>query len=245
MALMNEALHGLGLEDKEIRIYTSLLELGEATVLTLSKKAGIKRPTAYIVLQSLEEKGLVTKTVRGKKSFFLAQHPKKLVSEAEFRLKELKEIVPQLETLFIGGTGKPRVTIYEGKERLDQSADEIFITMGEVVYMGTLKLSQEAFPRTFKKINEYATLSPEFMIRELIDESEENIGYKNRYRSQYRDIRFIPKELLPFEVDICVFGSRTLITSVTKEYFTISIESKEIAQSFKTLFEVMWKIAKE
>src|SRR3989344_1804096 len=167
----NEALNGVGLEDKEIQLYTSLLEAGETTVLELAKKSGVKRPAAYVLLPSLEAKGFVTKTVRGKKTFWIAQPPRKLISEAEFRLAELKEVVPQLESLLQKGSDKPRVIIYEGREALDRSYDD--------------------FQRT----------------------------------------RFIPKEFVPFQMDIGIFGNRTLISSIKKDYFTVSIESNEVANA--------------
>lgn len=239
-----DTLKNLGLEQKEAVIYLALLELGEATILTISQKSSIKRPTAYLVLRSLEEKGFVSRIVRGKKTLFSAQHPKKLLTEAELRLKELQEIVPQLESLFHREEGRPRVMIYEGKSELDRAYDESFIAKGEIIYMGTLGLSMGVFPRTFKKV-EFVTPSPEFRIRELVDESEESRKYADEVRGPYHGVRFIPKELLPFEVDIGVFGNRTLISSVKKEYFTIGIESEEITRAFRTIFEVMWRAAKE
>lgn len=242
--IIKETLKNLGLEEKEAGIYLALLELGEATVLEISRKSNVKRPTAYIILESLEKKGFISKIIKGKKTLFIPQHPQKLVAEAEIHLKEMREVMPQLESLFRREEGRPRVMIYEGKEELDRAYDESFITKGEIVWMGTLKLSQEAFPRTFRKI-EYMKLSPEFRIRELVDESEESRKYAEHVSGQYRLARFIPKELLPFEVDIGIFGNRTLITSVKKEYFTISIESAEIAHAFRAIFEVMWQRGKE
>lgn len=239
-----DILQNLGLEPKEAVIYLALLELGEATILAISRKSGIKRPTAYLVLRSLEEKGFVSRIIRGKRILFSSQHPRKLLTEAELRLKELQEVVPQLESLFRREEGRPRVMIYEGKSELDRAYDESFIAKGEILYMGTLGLSMEAFPRTFKKV-EFVTLSPEFHIRELVDENEESRKYADRVRGPYHGVRFIPKELLPFEVDIGIFGNRTLISSVRKEYFTIGIESEEIARAFRTIFEVMWRATKE
>ncbi len=147
-----EALKDLGLEPKEISVYLALLELGESAVLAISRKSEIKRPTAYLILRSLEEKGLVSRVLKGKKTLYAPQHPKKLITEAELRLKELGEIVPQLESVFNKRGGKPRVMIYEGKDQLDRAYDEMFITKGEVMYMSTITLSFEAFPRTFRKI---------------------------------------------------------------------------------------------
>lgn len=241
---IQDTLYNLGFDKKEAGIYLALLELGEATVLAISKKSGIKRPTAYLILQSLEEKAFVSRVIRGKKTLFSPQHPRKLVTEAELRLKELQEVVPQLESLFHKEDGRPRVKIYEGRTELDRAYDESFLVKGEILYMSTLKLSMEVFARTFKKV-EYMTPSPEFRIRELVDESEESRKYAEQVRGPYHGVRFIPKELLPFEVDIGIFENHTLITSLKKEYFTVAIESEEVERAFRTIFEVMWQAAKE
>jgi len=110
------------------------------------------------------------------------------------------------------------------------------------LFMGTSKLSMEAFPRSYEKL-QLISSSSEFRIRELVDESGESLEYANKIKGQYHEVRFIPKKLLPFEADIGIFGNHTLITSVKKEYFTIDIESKEITRAFRTIFEMMWMSA--
>ena len=110
--------------------------------------------------------------------------------------------------------------------------------------MSTITLSFEAFPRTFRKI-EYANFGPDFRARELVDESAEGRKYAEKARGPYRQVKFIPKEMLPFDVDIGIFGNKALITQAKKEYFTVAIESDEISRAFRVLFEAMWKLAKE
>jgi len=238
-----DALLHIGLNEKEIQIYLSLLELGSSTVLTISKRSGIKRPTAYLVLQSLVEKGFASRIVKGKKTLFAPQHPKKLITESELRLKELQEVVPQLEIMFRKRRERPRIKVFEGKDELDRAYDDLFVVKGKVLFMGTLKLSMEIFPKTFQR-QDIVQLSSGFTIRELLDESKESLEYASKVSGKYHDVRFIPKSLLPFEADIGIFGNHTLITSVKKEYFTIDIESKEIAKSFRSIFEMMWTSAK-
>jgi len=240
---IEDTLKNLSLTKKEASIYLTLLGLGEATVFKISQKSGVKRPTAYLVLRSLEEKGFISRILKGKKTFFAPQHPRKLMTEAELRLREIQVVMPQLESLLHNEEERPRVKMYEGKEELDRAYDEWFTTKGEAVYMGTLKLSMEVFPRTFRK-TEHITLSSGFSIRELLDDSEESKEYAKRVSGSYRKVRFMPKELSPFEADIGIFGNHTLITSVKKEYFTIDIESEEIASAFRTIFEVMWRVAR-
>jgi sugar-specific transcriptional regulator TrmB len=238
-------LQGLGLQEKEAAIYLSLLELGESSVAEISKKSRIKRPTAYLILQALEEKGFVSKVMKERKKIYTPEQPRKLITETQLKLNEIQEIMPQLESLFLKKEGKPRVVMYEGKDQLDHAYDESFFTSGEVLYMSTLKYSRELFPKTFKKA-EKVDLYPDYRAaRQLLDESQESRDFIKEYKNPFLQTRFIPKEFLPFEIDMGIFGNKTLITSVKKEYFTISIESKEIANAFRSLFEAMWKLSLE
>lgn len=232
----------MGLEEKEAKIYLALLELGEAAILAISKKSGIKRPTTYVVLRALEEKGFVSRVLKGKKTLYAPQHPKKLITEAELRLKELQEVVPQLESLVGKAGDKPRVMIYEGKERLDQAYDEMFVTEGEMLFIGSIALSKEGFPRTFRKY-QYKGASLEFRTREISVDDQAGRKSAKEFAGPYHEVRFLPKNFKPFESDLGIYGNRVLISSYKKEYFVVVIESAEIAQSFRTMFEMMWQAA--
>ena len=67
----------IGFDDKEAKIYIALLELGEATVLEVGKRAGVKRPTAYLVLDTLHAKGAAFKTRASGRTRFIAEKPKR------------------------------------------------------------------------------------------------------------------------------------------------------------------------
>ena len=238
---IQDTLQNLGLEEKEAKIYLALLELGEATVLQVSKKSGIKRPTAYLILRSLEEKGFVSRVLHGKKTTYSAQHPKKLITESELRLKELQEVIPQLET-FMQKEGKPRVMIYEGKEQLDRAYDDMFITKGEVLIVDDIALSKEAFPKSFRKFG-YKKTSPDFRIREINVDNQAAREYAKEFAGPYHEIRYLPQNLKPFENDMGIYGNKVLISSLKREYFVVVLESEEIARSFRTMFELMWQAA--
>ena len=240
----DQILQNIGLDEKEISVYKALLELGEATVLTAAKKAGIKRPTAYLVLNSLESKGLASRVARGKRTFFTPQHPKKIITEAELRLSELREFVPQLEAMMQQRDDRPRVMIYEGKDELDKAYDEYFVTKGEIVFMSNMELTQDIFARSLQKFDYISHLS-EFKTREIVDDSETSLAYAKRVSGPNRHLRFMPKAFSPFATDIGIFGNTTLITSGKKEFFTVKIESEEIANAFRAMFEAMWQISEE
>lgn len=238
-----EVLKGLGLDAKEVAIYLGLLETGEASVLEISKKTGVKRPTAYLVLSALEGKGFVSRIVRGKKISFAAQHPKKILAEAEIRLKEIKDVIPQFEAMLARSDTRPRVMIFEGKDALDRAYDDAFLFKGEVLFMSNISLVLDIFQRTLTKLD-YAT-SHEFRTREIMIESDDARAYAKRTSKPYRHIRFMPPAFAPFDTDIGIFGNTTIITSGKKEYFSIKIQSEEIAGAFRAMFEAMWQVSRD
>ena len=168
-------------------------------------------------------------------NFALARH--RMVTDqlerrgiTDFRVLEAMDTVPREE--------------FVPASLLDKAYDDWFSTKGEILYLSNIALSQEVFPRTFAKVD-YISPSAEFSIRELIDPSEHSRTYAGKYRGPHRQIRFIPKEFLPLQGDIGVFGKTVLITSVKKEYFTVKIESEEIAHVFRMLYEALWRMSAE
>ncbi|MBI5457550.1 helix-turn-helix domain-containing protein [Candidatus Kaiserbacteria bacterium] len=239
---ITEALKQLGLDDKEVSVYTGLLELGEASVLTISKKTGVKRPTAYLVLNALEGRGLVSRTIKAGKTLFTAQHPKTILTEAELRVKQLQDVIPQFEAMMHRSDDRPRVKIYEGKEALDRAYDDSFVIKGEQLFMSNMDIVHDVFPRTLQKID-YATLSPAYRVRELLADGATSRKYAARVSGAYRQTRFIPAAFSPFATDIGIFGNNTIITSGKKEFFSVRIESEEVTSAFRMMFEAMWQIS--
>lgn len=94
--ILHKNLQALGLSGKEAKIYLAVLELGEASIVALVKKSGIKRTTAYDVIGSLQEKGLVTLTKNKKSVRYLAEDPRVL----EHRIEEKKTGIPR----YVAGT---------------------------------------------------------------------------------------------------------------------------------------------
>lgn len=237
---IKQVLKDIGLAEKQALVYLAVLELGRATVLEAAKKSGVKRPTAYVILNELSAKGLVSKTLQNKRAFFVAEHPRKLITETELKLQELKTAVPILESFLDRKDDKPKIKIFEGKGNLDLAYDESFVLKGEVLYMSTIKYSEEIFPRTIRKL-QLMKGRGDFTTRELVDYSADGRRYQQQAQSTNRQIRFMPKIFAPFEIDIGIFGQTVLITSVKKEFFTVSLQSSEIAQAFRMLFEAMWQ----
>jgi len=238
--MKREILKNIGFEDKEADIYLALLELGESSVTELAKWTNIKRPTAYVVLESLLRKGFVHKVISEKKIHYIAQSPKRLESVAAVNLSQIKAILPDLEILDFANRGdKPRILMFEGKDKLDTAYEDLFPYKGELLYMGNLPAAKDIFIESYKKL-ETVEYNKDFKTRLIVDDSVVSRSYAEKHDNKFHQTRFIPKNMMPFDVDIGIYGEKTIITSVSGNYFSISIQDKKISSAFKTIFEIMW-----
>ncbi|MFH1866548.1 MAG: helix-turn-helix domain-containing protein [Patescibacteria group bacterium] len=121
MNKIDQVLAKYGLSDKEVRVYTALLELGPAPVRKIAGKAGVNRGTTYDILKSLKEQGLASYYHKDKHQYFVAEDPKKLFDAWQTKMdnfatlkNELKELVPQLRFLAKAIQERPVVTYYDG-----------------------------------------------------------------------------------------------------------------------------------
>lgn len=111
ISLMNlkVILQNSGLNDKQAQVYLSCLELGKSTVLQISRKSGIKRPTCYVLLDELESIGYIKKENANNKVYFHTEDPKKILFHVEQSKRELESALPFLQALDNKHLNKPVV----------------------------------------------------------------------------------------------------------------------------------------
>ena len=66
---LTKDLSQLGLTQNQAKVYLACLQLGVDTVWHIAKFANLKRPTVYLILDDLGQKGLVSKTKKDLKTF--------------------------------------------------------------------------------------------------------------------------------------------------------------------------------
>lgn len=127
--IMEKALGELGLSPKEIKLYLALLQLGEETVFELSKKAQVKRTTAYSILEGLKEKGIVSRRQAKKAALYSAVEPEQLLKVYQERVEGFKEVLPQLKALKKDSSKGPKVQVFEGREPVKNVYYEVVETL--------------------------------------------------------------------------------------------------------------------
>jgi sugar-specific transcriptional regulator TrmB len=235
-----QALHTIGLSEKETRVYLSCLELGQDSITHIAKKSGIKRPTVYLILESLQARGLLNTSTRGKRTVFGVEEPNKLISFIAERERNLKTVLPFLEALNNRKPSKPKIRFYEGREGLMRVYEEMFEAQ-EMRFWGSVGNTQKHFPDVvswFIKISH----SKKPKTFDILADTPEDRAYAKRVIRPGYQIRFFPKEAL-LETDSMLAGNKLSISAFSPDPHGLIIESESIARSFKLLWELAWMSA--
>jgi sugar-specific transcriptional regulator TrmB len=98
MEEIEKILEQIGLNQKEAKVYLTLLELGPTAIRNIADKANINRGTTYESLKKLQKIGLVSYFHQGKKQHFVSEDPSvlnNLLSRKKLELKEAEANLPK------------------------------------------------------------------------------------------------------------------------------------------------------
>jgi len=235
-----------GLDSKEVDVYLACLQLGDASVLTLSKRAGTKRPTTYLVLESLVRKGMVDARKTKQGLTYHALHPKKLATQLNNLQTGYAEVLPELLGMYRSKEDKPIIGVYEDYDVYDRLVDEVreYVATGkEALYFGN---SEYFYRRPEKAAKWFATMKDKRnSCREILCGQGE---IQSEYLRKVRDLnnphyqaRHLKQTAYPVLTEFGVWGDRVVFFSGTgKDLFTITIDSKKTADTQRAIFEQLW-----
>lgn len=239
-----QQLKQLGLEEKEAKIYLASLELGPDTAQNIARKASIKRPTTYVILEELIKKGLISITPKQKTTLYVAENPKKILTGLKQKERIFEKISPLLQAIDNQKASKPKVLFYEGKEGVRQAYDVIFKAK-EIWFFGSIHEVYAEFPDVLEKFDK-GVRTKHISVKDLLCSYPEDIKYARKMtKLKNYEVRILPKKYKPFSIDCAILENKIAIFSYfKKELMAIIIENQGIADSFRTLHQLAWKSAK-
>lgn len=252
---IDRELTNLGLSSKEARVYVALLEVGTASAQAIARRAGVVRPTAYVILEALSKKGLASKATGpdAKKMLFVAEAPERLRTflqqqkqQIDRQRQDLDRLLPELRSHYLRGEEKPRVRLFEGKEGL-RALQEEFISAGPgpVVSVASADDLYTLFPEPefhehIRSVRLRAGLHARYVYTTAGTPS--SLEEDQRYR---RESRYMSPERLPIRGSIAVNGPVLSLVSFRNKIIGVLIEHQDVADAFRALFEIVWEGAEK
>ncbi len=239
----------MGLNDKEAQVYLALLEMGKGTVSNIAQKAGIQRTTGYSILDGLANKGLVIISGKKPKQEYIAEPPEKIaqflktnIAQLQEQLKKAQNIAPQLKSILKSGS-KAQVKFYEGEKGLKEVYENTLTSSEEIKAFATLDDMYLAlpgyFPDYFKR-----RAKKKIPIKAILPSTEMAKTRIKQDRAELRTSILVPKDKYYFSPEINIYDNKVMIAS-WREKLGIIIESEEIADALKKIYELAWLGAKQ
>lgn len=237
------SLEKIGLTKNQAKLYVSLLKLGQATAQQIMHESGMHRSRVYDSLESLEEQGLVSSVVKDFKRYFQAVSPEKLLQYIEEKKQAVKNILPELKRM--EGMKKEEINgaVYKGQEGLKSIHNEMLkLDNGEKVYvLGAKGLIFSEFPY-FMPNFEKQRLVKNIKFYCLFDDKE---AMNRASEQRLMEGRILPKGYESNGV-VNIFGNKVAIVLWKEKHPSgFLIDNKDIADSYRKWFDLIWKLAKK
>ena len=245
IANLAKKLESVGLTEKQAKVYVAALFLGPAPVQRIAEQAEVNRATTYVILDELAAMGLVSTSVEGKKTVFVAESPEaierylnSIEKEVSERKQALKKSLSELREVSRNEASDdaPVVRFFRGPEAMHAVSSYLArkSKKNEVVYGimdidEVLKVFPDALATSPKRRAKKGITSKGFYSGTIEIKSDPSAG---------REIRRLSDRALG---DVNIYDDRmTILSYKGSDSVGVIIESKEIVGVIRQLFELAW-----
>jgi len=234
---MLNKLKEIGLTKNESLIYKALLEKGPCQVGKISQRTGLHRRTIYDTIEILIQKGLISYIKQNKTKIYEASSPEKFLNIIKQKENIINEIMPSMMNLYNQPHEKSETNFYKGKSGIKTILEDQIQQKEEIYILGASESAYNTLQYYFKW---YDKRRKENNIKTKIIFNKTD----KKIKIPFSQIRYLPKKYSS-NLAINIYGNTVAIILWQKENpIAIIIKEKEIAESYKKHFELIWKIAK-
>ena len=240
-----EELKELGLNDKEIAIYLTLLKKSPQTIWEIASKINYKRTSVYDYIKSLSQKNMILKKIENKKTFYEAVEPNYLLELMNSKKEKIASAVNKLNSLKnIEKKVPTKVIYYLGVDGIKTIMNSVLYEENSILLgYGSNKLSEKIlsfYPENFAQ----RRLEKNIQLKAIIEPKSKFGALKNKKFAKITKIKHNP--LLDSQKIVVFLTSKNVIilSMDENEPAGMIIDNKAIYDSQRSLFEYLWKLSK-
>ncbi len=230
-----EKLQQAGLTGNEARVYLELLKKGELSANQIAKNIGMDRTLTYTVLNNLIEKGQVNYAIRENKKFFSCSIPDNLINSLKTKEFIILNLIKELKTIKKEENKETEINIYEGRDAI-RNMYALFKKYKEILSFG-------ATGRAYDYLYESPALVNELLKENIYGRIITSKKYKMHSMTRIKNItvKYVNYES---EATTTLFGDYVMIHLAKNNPLIILIKNKDICDTYRKHFELLWKNAK-
>lgn len=229
-------LEQLGLDKKEERVYMALLRLADSPAAKIAKEAGLKRTSAYHILENLIKIGLVsTYEYRGVQRY-AAESPSKLKSYFEEKLILAERIIPFLQTEVAREIKRINIRFFEGVPGLrNMSAEALEAKERRILTIGSSRM-------LLKYLGGKYGFGERRRKRGIFMRSLRFPGDERSTNPKLHQVKFL-QETFRFPGYLQIYDDKVGIFLFENNGAGFSITSNAFSKMARSIFEILWQNA--
>jgi sugar-specific transcriptional regulator TrmB len=211
------------------------LKTGQLSANQIAKNIGMDRTLAYTVLNHLIEKGQVNYIIKENKKNFSCSQPDNLMNPLKATEFIVVDLIKELNSIKKEDKQQTEINVYEGKEAI-RNMYTLFKKYREMLSFG-------ATGRAYDYLYESPAITKELVkggMKGRIITSKKH-GEHPMAKIKSIEVRYTNYES---EATTTLFGDYVMIHIIKDKPIIILIKNKDISDSYKKHFEVLWKSAK-
>lgn len=244
---MENKLKQLGLTNNEIKVYVTLLDIGENTVGPIIKKLRIHRQVAYDALEGLEEKNMVIHTTKNGRRYYRIADSKNILDDIKYKERIARSLMPEINKKLTGQKKGQEIKVYEGQkvyrelvlkndESMPANSETYVISGAALKYEEVMRISH--FLEKSNKIRKKKNIKTKLLFGNDLREEAKNTPRVNK------ECRFLDQEYNP-PVSLQIWHNSVNLISFGNDVFVIEIKNEDFRQAYLNYFNLLWKIAKK
>jgi sugar-specific transcriptional regulator TrmB len=216
--------------------------LGGATILRLSKQSGVNRTTTYEIIDSLEQKGLMKKEIKGLKTLYAPEPPERLVGALEAKRILLTNTLPELEGKYhLKSTGSS-IKYYEGLNAIKNVYDDLLkdLKPGDFYYVISNTAEWQNLDDDYFMKNHIEKLRDMRINRKvLFVDSPLAQKRKETERNFNEKVKLLPKDA-NIHVDMAITPYKLINFQLHEPLVALVVENQTMINTQKEIFELLW-----
>lgn len=231
----------IGLNPKQIKIYSALLALGSGTISEIAGRTRLYRHDVYTNIEELIALGMVTESPFGKRMRYVAESPKQLVRIVERMQHELDQELPGMMDEYAHSKHRPLIRYLDGDDGIRAIYHDL---------LATLKKGDEFYryesPSEMDKGRKYVPKEYFDRFRDRAEVERYSITNERKQKAKSkrlgRYVKAVPAsyDLFAYDVSQFIYKNKVAYVDYQAKASTI-IESEKIAEFQKKIFKLLFE----
>ncbi|QQR83569.1 hypothetical protein IPJ72_07380 [Candidatus Peregrinibacteria bacterium] len=250
--MYQSVLQKMGLSADEVSLYVALLRMGPQPASVVARHLHHNRTTVLHQLKELVQQGFVQANWRGRTQYFTAKSPdtildvlsekkRSTVQQIEETMQQFSAIMPELNTLARTDVRLPKVTLYEGTDELKHMYKDTLTSDTEILCLSSVKDLWDLFGEQYDQWYVNKRVKSNIPVRYLAQDNPIERDEMKKNSRLLRESRLIKASLFSIANEINIYDGKVSIITLKNERIGILIDSQEVYQSMKVIFEMLWQ----